>query len=122
MAAKVRLAGRPGDTGPFANAPSRLHYGREWVLLHLDQPVLTLLGAVMLSTKLDLDYEQADPSCRIMFCGNVAHIFKDADEHKRLKLARVRSPTLLDAPCWSSDVRGQVINMRFARCILHTIE
>ena len=44
----------------------------------------------MISTKLDLDYEQAEPSCRILFCGNVVHIFRDADEHKCLKLSRVR--------------------------------
>ena len=61
------------------------------MLLHFDQPVLTMPGAVMISTKLDLDYEQAEPSCRILFCGNVVHIFRDADEHKCLKLSRVRS-------------------------------
>lgn len=81
--------GREISREPF-DCPEANHFGREWALLLLDKPILSLPGAVCISTKLDLDLEMAEPSCRIMFCGSLVHIFKRAEDHKSLKLFRVR--------------------------------
>jgi hypothetical protein len=66
-----------------------MHYGQEWVLLELDQAVVTIPGTVLISTKLDLDLERSDTSCRIMFSGAVVHIFDNAKEHKQLSVIKV---------------------------------
>jgi hypothetical protein len=65
-----------------------LHYGKEWVYLALDQPVVTVPGAALISTKLD-----ADSSCRIMFSGAVVRVFKQqhAEEQKQLRVIKARS-------------------------------
>lgn len=78
------------DTGASEQQVPKMHYGMEWAVLAFDRPLLCLPGSVMISTKFDLDLEQAGAACRIAFYGNVAHILEDASEQQKLKLFRVR--------------------------------
>ena len=56
---------------------------------------MTLPGAVLVCTKLDLDFETAEPTCRIMFCGNMVHLFEHDESYKALKLYKVASHLLI---------------------------
>jgi hypothetical protein len=78
------------ERGPFPSSNERT-FGREWALLQLDRPLLSLPGAVLISTKLDVDQEASGSSCRIMFCGNLVHIFQPAEAHKQLRIYTVRT-------------------------------
>lgn len=88
-------------SGDGAPEGPRMHYGMEWAVLAFDRPILCLAGSVMISTKFDLDIEQAGSSCRIAFYGNVAHIFEESSEQQKLKLFRVclQSPWMIVSVC-----------------------
>ena len=86
----MRYAGRPIDAGPF-HSELGTHYGHEWVHLAFDQPVLSVGGAVLLSSKLDINVESGEPSCRIIFSGTVEHIFEgNSSVGESLRVYKVR--------------------------------
>ena len=123
----LSAAGRPRENPLTATESQQqqaaLHFGQEWVLLHLDRPLLALPGTMLICTKLDLDYEQADPSCRIMFSGNIVHLFKREEECQQLKLFKVchQHVQMESTRCMTGSNNSPVLSeaMHAASSLLH---
>lgn len=60
--------------------------------------MMAAANSVVLGTRMDINVGDAEPACRVAFYGNIVHLFKDASDHKALRLYRVRTSAARHKP------------------------